>query len=93
MRLPLVFSILAAAAVTTATFSFSPANANNRGLFAVAQATQPPAPRKKRALEPGVQIACTRVGCNPIPKGCHIEKEFNWDGLPTGYDLVVCPSR
>jgi hypothetical protein len=59
---------------------------------ALAQAT-PPASTSKKRPAPSTQIACTRVGCNPIPPGCQIEKEFGWDGLPTGYDLVVCPRR
>ena len=49
--------------------------------------------RKKPPRNPGIQIACTRAGCQPIPRGCVIEIERNWDGLPTGYDLVVCPYR
>ena len=53
----------------------------------------PAANRKKQPRNPGTQIACTRVGCKPIPRGCHIEIERNWDGLPTGYDAVVCPYR
>jgi len=49
--------------------------------------------RKKQPRSPGTQIACTRVGCHPIPRGCRIEIERNWDGLPTGYDAVICPYR
>jgi len=61
----------------------------------VAQAdAQVSAKRKKPPpTSPGYQIACTRTGCHPIPRGCQIEKEFSWDGLPTGFDLVVCPHR
>src|SRR5262249_32582183 len=61
------------------------------GTIVLAQADQSSGTRKKRSANPGLQIACTRVGCNPIPRGCHIEKEFSFDGTPTGYDLVVCP--
>jgi len=38
------------------------------------------------------QIACTYLGCNPIPRGCRIVTgriPFTWD--PSGYDDVVCP--
>ena len=93
MRLPLALYVLAAAITTVA--SLLPAHdVNDQEPFVVAQATQQqPAARKKRTVDPGLQIACTRLGCNPIPKGCRIEKEFSWDGTPTGYDLVVCPFR
>lgn len=36
------------------------------------------------------QIACTVVGCYPIPPNCHPETGYNWDGIPTGFDIVVC---
>jgi hypothetical protein len=54
------------------------------------------AERKKRRTgnaRGGNQIACTRIGCHPIPRACRIEKEFDWNGLPTGYDAVICPYR
>ena len=94
MRLPRVFFVLVATAIAAMPPSLSPArDANDQEPFIIAQATQPPSARKKRTVDPGLQIACTRLGCNPIPKGCRIEKEFSWDGTPTGYDLVVCPFR
>ena len=36
------------------------------------------------------QIACTVSGCQRIPPNCHPETEYNWDGIPTGFDMVVC---
>jgi len=39
------------------------------------------------------QIACTIDGCHPIPPGCHPEAGYNWDGIPTGFDIVVCQFR
>jgi hypothetical protein len=40
------------------------------------------------------QTACTRFGCRPIPRGCHIETEYNpWTWNPSGFDAVVCPGR
>jgi hypothetical protein len=36
------------------------------------------------------QIACTVAGCQRIPPGCHPETGYNWDGIPTGFDIVVC---
>jgi len=41
----------------------------------------------------GGQIACTRFGCGPIPRGCQIVGERTWDGAPSGFDAVVCPYR
>ena len=45
-----------------------------------------------QALQRGVpgQIACTVAGCHPIPPNCHPETGYNWDGIPTGFDIVVC---
>jgi hypothetical protein len=40
------------------------------------------------------QVTCTELGCHPIPTGCHPQIGYNWDGIPTGFDIVVCrPSR
>ena len=39
------------------------------------------------------QIACTVAGCHAIPPGCHPQIGYNWDGLPTGFDIVVCAPR
>jgi hypothetical protein len=40
---------------------------------------------------PAGQIACTHFGCVPIPPGCHSETGYLWNGLPSGYDVIVCP--
>src|SRR5262245_5534184 len=42
------------------------------------------------AVQP--QIACTVVGCMPVPRGCHPEMGYTPDGTPTGFDVVVCPN-
>jgi hypothetical protein len=36
------------------------------------------------------QIACTVAGCQRIPPNCHPEAGYNWDGIPTGFDIVIC---
>ena len=36
------------------------------------------------------QIACTVAGCQRIPPNCHPQTGYNWDGIPTGFDVVVC---
>lgn len=43
---------------------------------------------KKR--RPTHQIACTIYGCQPIPRHCHPEQGYDWDGIPTGFDVIVC---
>ena len=42
-----------------------------------------------RRQEPG-QIACTVSGCQRIPPNCHPQTGYNWDGIPTGFDIFVC---
>ena len=42
-----------------------------------------------RRQEPG-QIACTVSGCQRIPPNCRPQTGYNWDGIPTGFDIVVC---
>ena len=55
-------------------------------------ATKKSAPARQR-VETG-QIACTVAGCHRIPPGCHPQMGYNWDGIPSGFDIVVCaPSR
>ena len=46
---------------------------------------------KKRARQTG-QIACTTEGCHRIPPECHPEMGYTIDGIPTGFDIVVCPA-
>jgi hypothetical protein len=36
------------------------------------------------------KIACTVVGCQTIPANCHPEPGMSWDGMPTGFDIIVC---
>ena len=36
------------------------------------------------------QIACTVAGCHPIPPNCHPQTGYNWNGIPSGFDVVVC---
>ena len=54
------------------------------------------APKKKRHTNPATaaqpQIACTVVGCNPVPRGCHPEMGYTPGGTPTGFDVAVCPN-
>lgn len=48
--------------------------------------------RGQQAYGSGQQIACTQLGCNPIPRGCRVVPgriPFTWD--PSGFDEVQCP--
>ena len=47
-------------------------------------------PAAARAYAAQPQIACTVVGCNPVPRGCHPEMGYTPDGTPTGFDVAVC---
>jgi hypothetical protein len=44
---------------------------------------------QKRAEE--THIACTVLGCQPIPPGCGQTYGRTFSGRPTGYDVIVCP--
>jgi hypothetical protein len=46
----------------------------------------------KAAAAAQPQIACTVVGCMPVPRGCQPEMGYTPDGTPTGFDVVVCPN-
>jgi hypothetical protein len=37
------------------------------------------------------RIACTVLGCQPIPPACNPVAGRTPGGLPTGYDVIVCP--
>jgi len=56
----------------------------------------PPTPRKKpRTVRnaPPTMIACTQLGCGPVPPGCYPVGGRTIRGNPSGYDVVVCPYR
>ena len=89
-----VLSIIVGAAIAFGLWSEAAraaAHATNQWTTLSAAAKKSSPSRQRR--EPG-QIACTVSGCNPIPPGCHPETGYNWDGIPTGFDIVVCrPQR
>jgi hypothetical protein len=47
--------------------------------------------RHHAMAQPQARIACTVVGCQPIPGACTPVPGRTWSGLPTGYDVIVCP--
>ena len=47
------------------------------------------AARGSYAAQP--QIACTQVGCLPVPRGCYPRGGRTFSGAPSGFDVMVCP--
>jgi hypothetical protein len=37
------------------------------------------------------QVACTVLGCIPVPRGCSQTYGRTPSGIPTGYDVILCP--
>jgi hypothetical protein len=37
------------------------------------------------------QIACTVLGCQPIPAACTPVEGRTPGGIPTGFDVIICP--
>jgi hypothetical protein len=36
-------------------------------------------------------IACTAIGCVPVPPGCGRKAGRTRSGSPSGFDVIVCP--
>lgn len=47
------------------------------------------APRVSRPRQ--AEIACTVAGCAPVPRGCHQEPGYTFDGEPTAFAVILCP--
>jgi hypothetical protein len=47
--------------------------------------------QRRATAQPRAQIACTVVGCIPVPAGCVPRAGRTWSGLPSGFDVIVCP--
>jgi hypothetical protein len=48
-------------------------------------------PKRRAVQNPPQQIACTVIGCVPVPPGCGQAPGRGRTGLPTGNDIIVCP--
>jgi hypothetical protein len=62
---------------------------------ALVSASAEPSHHKRQKKTPAAaqpQIACTVVGCIPVPRGCHPEMGYTPGGTPTGFDVAVCPN-
>ncbi len=83
--------------VITAAIAFGCLNLGNQAIARTAVAADTSmlsaAAKKSTATRRAApnQIACTELGCHPVPLGCHPQMGYNWDGIPTGFDIVVCP--
>jgi hypothetical protein len=86
------FLLQAVAAIALGSASLAPPadaqTATGGSDLTLSAATKKSTPARERRI-PG-QIACTVVGCHTIPARCHPETGYNWDGIPTGFDIVVC---
>lgn len=63
-------------------------------LFGLAAAPAISAPRRhavRQRPQPQERIACTVLGCQPVPPGCGSTYGRTLGGTPTGFDVVVCP--
>jgi len=47
--------------------------------------------QRRTKAQPHSQIACTVLGCSPVPVGCVPRPGRTWSGLPSGFDVIVCP--
>jgi len=89
MRTDLKLAIAVAATLALAVPAQT--GANTAGLGAsLSAAKKKHRARHPRAVEPEGQIACTVSGCQRIPTNCHPEADYNFDGIPTGFDRIVC---
>jgi hypothetical protein len=55
--------------------------------LAAAKSSKP----RRYVSRPQQQIACTVIGCVPVPRGCRPTEGRTWSGMPTGGDVIVCP--
>jgi hypothetical protein len=59
-------------------------------LASIPASAAPKHQKRQTAAQP--QIACTVVGCIPVPRGCQPEMGYTPGGTPTGFDVAVCPN-
>jgi hypothetical protein len=46
---------------------------------------------KPQVAQQPQQIACTVLGCIPVPPECGQTYGRTHGGIPTGYDVILCP--
>jgi len=77
----MIAALLTVGTLTTPASTTIAANSQHRGHSS----------RHNTVAQPPGAIACTVLGCQPIPAACTPVPGRTWSGLPTGYDLIVCP--
>jgi hypothetical protein len=77
--------------ICAASLAASPAAVAGQETLSLSAATHKPVkhPRAERREAEG-QIACTVFGCHRIPPNCHPATGYYWNGMPTGFDIIVC---
>lgn len=45
----------------------------------------------RASIPPQPRIACTQFGCIPVRPGCYPAQGRTYSGLPSDFDVVVCP--
>jgi hypothetical protein len=61
------------------------------GPFALARTRSHSPQYHTAATQPPARVAFTVLGCQPIPAACTPVPGRSLSGLPTGYDVIVCP--
>jgi len=56
----------------------------------VADAAAATARRHRQKAQPETQIACTILGCIPVPPQCTQTYGRTTKGIPTGFDVILC---
>ncbi|MFY9897718.1 MAG: hypothetical protein WAK67_07960 [Xanthobacteraceae bacterium] len=77
----MIAALLTVGALTTPASTTIAANSQHRGHSS----------RHNTVAQQPARIACTILGCQPIPAACSPVPGRTWSGLPTGYDVIVCP--
>jgi len=68
----------------------SPAQPRETASLSAATKKSPVKRQVSKKRQPAHQVACTIYGCREIPGRCHPEQGYDWDGIPTGFDVIVC---
>lgn len=91
MRLAHTIAAVVVLAFAAAIAAPAPAAAQSSQQVTSQQVTKPQKKTVKRSARSAPrQIACTEFGCHPIPPNCRPQTGYRWDGMPSGFDVVVC---
>jgi hypothetical protein len=65
--------------------------ANTAAMAEPSEHAKKPRSHHAAVARPPAQIACTILGCMPIPAECTPVAGKTPSGRPTGYDVILCP--